>query len=168
MNSAMPRLRVFVAVNESISLGDLSSKVTQHTFIRPFFELLVSGSLLHKVENLNIILSEMVGFSRWRSSPPDCSIGHPQEAMLYLGWWDQTSRMTIFRVGDLTPVRSLVGRVLLLTNPNRLGSSPICPDFCGFETPKMAKSLSRFCGFERKLREIGVEPCPDFADLRLI
>ena len=59
----MPRLRVFVAANESILLGDLSSEVTQRTLICSFLELLVRGSLLHKIENLNIMLSERVVFT---------------------------------------------------------------------------------------------------------
>jgi hypothetical protein len=63
MNSAMPRLRVFVAANESILLGDLPSEVTQRTLICPFLELLVRGSLLHKIENLNIMRSERVVFT---------------------------------------------------------------------------------------------------------
>jgi hypothetical protein len=59
----MPRLRVFVAANGSILLGDLSSEVTQHTLICPFLELLVRGSLLHKIENLNTMGSERVVFT---------------------------------------------------------------------------------------------------------
>ena len=54
----MPRLRVFVAANESILLGDPSSEATQRTLICPFLELLVRGSLLHKIENLNKIGSK--------------------------------------------------------------------------------------------------------------
>jgi hypothetical protein len=60
----MPRLRVFVAaVNQSNLLGDLSSIVTQRTLICPLLELLVRGSLLHKIENLNIMGSERVVFT---------------------------------------------------------------------------------------------------------
>lgn len=51
MNSAMPRLRVFVAAKK-VSFGDLSLRVTEHTFICALLELLVGGSLLHKIENL--------------------------------------------------------------------------------------------------------------------
>jgi hypothetical protein len=90
MNSAMPRLRVFVAANR-VSLGDLSLRVTQRTFICALLELLVGGSLLHEIENLNTIQLEKVVFSRWRPSP-DCSGLQAQVAMLFLGWWDQTSR----------------------------------------------------------------------------
>jgi hypothetical protein len=63
MNSAMPRLRVFVAANESILLGDLSSEITQRTLICPFLELFVRGSLLHKIEDLNAIRSGRVVFT---------------------------------------------------------------------------------------------------------
>lgn len=59
----MPRLRVFVAANNSILLGDLSPEVTQRTLICPFLELFIRGSLLHKIENLNIMRSEGVVFS---------------------------------------------------------------------------------------------------------
>jgi hypothetical protein len=104
----MPRLRVLVAANEGILLGYLSSKVTQRTLICPFLELFVRGSLLDKIENLNTVRSERVVFTDG-GYVPDCSAGHQQEAMLFLGWWDQTSRTTVFW-GDLTPVRSLVGR----------------------------------------------------------
>ena len=58
MNSAIPRLRVFVAANENILLGDLSSDITQRTLICALLELLVRGSLLHKIENLNTMQSE--------------------------------------------------------------------------------------------------------------
>jgi len=59
----MPRLRVFVAANENILLGDLSSDVTQRTLICPLLELLVCGSLLHKIENLNTMRSERLVFT---------------------------------------------------------------------------------------------------------
>jgi hypothetical protein len=53
MNSAMPRLSVFVAVTNRFTLR-FSRKVTGHTFICPFLELLVGGSLLYQIKNLNI------------------------------------------------------------------------------------------------------------------
>lgn len=41
MNSAMPRLRVFVAANDNILLDGLSSDITRRTLICPLLELFV-------------------------------------------------------------------------------------------------------------------------------
>lgn len=84
MNSAMPRLSVFVAATKRFT-GRFSRKVTRHTFICPFLELLVSGSLLHQIKNLNIMwLGKVVTPSR-RVGAPDCSGRQVPEARLYLG-----------------------------------------------------------------------------------
>jgi hypothetical protein len=42
----------------------------------------------------------------------------------------------------------------------------VCPDFCGFEGPKMALGLSVFRGFETGLRTLALEVCPLIADSR--
>jgi hypothetical protein len=93
-----PTIESLRCCERSISLGDLSLGVTRHTFICPFLELLVRGSLLHKIENLNALRSESVVFSRWRPFAPDCSSQEAQEAMLFLGCWDQTFRATVLGV----------------------------------------------------------------------
>lgn len=59
----MPRLRVLVAANKSILLGDLSSEVIQRTLVCTFLELLVRGSLLHEIKNLNSMRSERIVFT---------------------------------------------------------------------------------------------------------
>jgi hypothetical protein len=108
MNSAMPRLRVFVAATDHFTWRFLS-KVTRHTFICPFLELLVGGSLLHQIKNLghNIIRLEKCRVEQKGSFAPDCSSRRVQEARLFLGYWDQTFLKRLFG-GDLTLAGSLV------------------------------------------------------------
>ena len=53
INSAIPRLRVFVAANVPTSVKEATKKIISTlTFVGPFFELLVSSSLLYQIKNL--------------------------------------------------------------------------------------------------------------------
>ena len=87
MNSAMPRLSVFVAVTNRFTWG-FSRKATRHTFVCPFLELLVGGSLLYQIKDLNIMWLGKVSLplqaEGWTFAP-DCSGRQVLEARLFLG-----------------------------------------------------------------------------------